>query len=273
MTLTNQPTLLFINVSELKQHPDLLHQMLNGSQLGAIIRGAFDPAALKQLQQSIGTSETIKRTAIEYYSGWQYGRTLVISKPDLQEYFTEAEKLRQAVHSTGLNFEQQLQHILAQISGNQEVSSPIGPQQQHYGMSTIRIVQPGGEINLHCENETSHFAPVSHLASVLDLSSQLSFYTPLSLPEKGGQLTIYHSRHGDSSGQPLLSMDRTSQKTLQYVEQFGTTVAEPNVGDLLIFDAGRYYHRVSKIEGNLPRWTMGGFIASSKNKTSLHYWS
>jgi hapalindole-type alkaloid chlorinase len=273
MSTVSVAPLLTLHPEQLHEHPRLLLQMLDGQILGVIIKRAFSPAFLEQLRQTLEHSSTIGRIAIEHYQGWQYGRTLVISKPDLQEYFTEAKRLRTTLQTAGLHFEQQLLEQLTVIAAGLPISPPLGPYQDPYGLSTVRIVQPGGEIHLHCENETAHFAPVSHLASVLDLRSQLSFYAPLALPEGGGQLHIYHVRHGEASGAPLRSMNRSDASTLQYVEQYGFTLALPEVGDLLIFDAGRHYHRVSAITGTHPRWTMGGFIARARQQQSLHYWS
>jgi hypothetical protein len=45
------------------------------------------------------------------------------------------------------------------------------------------------------------------------------------------------------------------------------------VGDLALFEEGRYYHRVNEVRGSRSRWTMGGFLAPSRDAQTLHYWS
>ena len=56
-------------------------------------------------------------------------------------------------------------------------------------------------------------------------------------------------------------------------QNFDSTAFAPQPGDMLIFDGGRYFHRVSKVEGVLPRRTVGGFVGFSQNHDRLYYWS
>jgi hypothetical protein len=46
----------------------------------------------------------------------------------------------------------------------------------------------------------------------------------------------------------------------------------PGVGDLLIFDGGRNYHLVTEVRRG-TRWTLGGFIALTKEHERVLYWS
>jgi len=61
---------------------------------------------------------------------------------------------------------------------------------------------------------------------------------------------------------------------LQLIMDLGDkTSFRPGPGDLLVFDGGRYYHRVSPGAGAHPRRTIGGFLAFAKDGRSLRYWS
>jgi hypothetical protein len=42
---------------------------------------------------------------------------------------------------------------------------------------------------------------------------------------------------------------------------------------MLLFDGGRYYHRVSKVIGRSPRRTIGGFLGFSRQRDRVYYWS
>jgi hypothetical protein len=132
---------------------------------------------------------------------------------------------------------------------------------------------PGGAINLHCELETRRFSTMAEIGQMLDGQGQLSFYLPLQLPESGGELHVCHLRYGEPSGASLDRMSRSDPRTVDYAESFGVTVPRPGVGDMLIFDAGRHFHRVTPVEGSTARWTIGGFLARSREGNRLHYWS
>jgi hypothetical protein len=67
-------------------------------------------------------------------------------------------------------------------------------------------------------------------------------------------------------------MDRKSAATLRVLDETRPVAARPGVGDLLLFDAGRHYHRVTKVEGATSRWTMGGFLARDPGHGVLYYW-
>ena len=43
--------------------------------------------------------------------------------------------------------------------------------------------------------------------------------------------------------------------------------------DMFIFDGGRCFHRVSKVVGERPRYTIGGFLGFSQTHDQLYCWS
>jgi hypothetical protein len=47
----------------------------------------------------------------------------------------------------------------------------------------------------------------------------------------------------------------------------------PRAGDLLVFDGGRYFHRVAKVKGSRIRYTIGGFMMFDQPGETLLYWS
>jgi hypothetical protein len=46
-----------------------------------------------------------------------------------------------------------------------------------------------------------------------------------------------------------------------------------NEGDLLVFAGGELWHRVSKVEGSLTRYSLGGFMGFSHDGSRLYVWS
>lgn len=269
--------LLELDARDAAAWPTLLEDMLAGRRLGAVLRGAFDPAALEAFAAGLEDTAARRSRPIEmkHYGGLQFGRTVVVSPPDLQEYFAEGARLREDFARLGFAFEAEVTRALGPLSAGREVRAPRGPAGDLYGAATVRVVNPGSGIDLHCEKETLRFPGMAaHLAGVLDARTQLSFYTPLRVPEAGGTIRIYDASFDDPAVHAAMNRaERRSEATLRWIEARGFAEPEVRVGDLLLFDAGRFYHRVLAVRGARARWTMGGFLATSREGDALHYWS
>jgi hypothetical protein len=148
-----------------------------------------------------------------------------------------------------------------------------GPDGAFYTPATIRGLDDGGQIDLHCESETVEFPAMWHLSGLIHARNQLSFYLTLGVPETGGELVIHNARFGEGPGQLLARMERSGSATIEALAPYGQLVPRLDVGDVLVFDAGRHFHRVTPVVGKRKRWTMGGFLARSVDDCSIHYWS
>lgn len=268
--------LLELQAHELHRRGDLLEQLFGGQLLGAIIRRTFEPELLAGVVSSLqAAGASLPLRPVEHYRGSQLGRTLVIEPGSLDAYFTEAARMREVCASSFSacgGFETVLQTTLGALASGATIAPPRSANGHLYGPSTIRVLGAGAAIDLHCEEETRRFPAMKELDQTIDLSAQLSFYVSLALPSAGGQLRISSARHGDPRHR-LESRDRRSAQTLELVDGLEFVVADVGVGDLLIFDAGRHYHRVTEVQGDRARWTMGGFLARSRDRSTVHYWA
>ena len=86
----------------------------------------------------------------------------------------------------------------------------------------------------------------------------LSFYLPLNALADGGELEVFHRpRQGVNLNGLSAAAARGRLAT------HGVTCVRPGPGDLVIFDGGRYNHRVCP--STEERWTLGGFAGSGKH--------
>jgi hypothetical protein len=262
-----------LSFGDLSGSRDLLADIFEDRSLGAIVRGVFPADAVQALIRRIESGECpLPRYASDHYSGYSYGKMVVISPPDLQVYFDEAPMLR-GLSAAGIDFEARLVELFRAIASGLPVELPGGPRGGSYAPVTIRVLGDGGGIDLHCENETAGFPPMRHLSQILDMRDQISFYTPLAIPDTGGQLLLYPLRFNEGPGKTIGGMERSGEALLRALAPFQPLVVEPRPGDVLIFDAGRYFHRVIPAKGLRLRWTMGGFLARSRDGKIIHYWS
>src|SRR5690606_22825792 len=105
----------------------------------------------------------------------------------------------------------------------------------------------------------------------IDVTSQISFFIVLSRPELGGELRLYAS-----TWQPdvdaFSGVNRASPEADALASLDGFFDHDPEVGDLMLFDGGRYYHRVNEIGGTRPRWTYAGFVARASDRQGIRFW-
>ncbi len=88
-----------------------------------------------------------------------------------------------------------------------------------------------------------------------------------------GRLRIYERTEGQPICKEFSMEERESDSAIRVLEQRARHVeVDVGVGDMLIFDASRHIHRVTTVEGERARWTMGCFVGAFDDG-SLVCWS
>jgi hypothetical protein len=167
-------------------------------------------------------------------------------------------------------FEDRICSLVSALAGGLPVSTAVGPGGRLCPFASVRVLTPGAEIGVHVGNEFAQVAQAEHFRATMDLSDQLSWFVPLTVPEGGGELVVYGVEWDDvrsqvpereGHGTPHVWLE--GSKAADAVRSFPCTSFAPEVGDLLVFDGGRYFHRVSRVSGGTPRRTIGGFLGFS----------
>jgi hypothetical protein len=117
----------------------------------------------------------------------------------LDEYFDAARQIGpalEAAFSEGPGYEARLREIIGALSGGRPMCVPaVGV--RSYAPATVRVLDPGGTVYLHCGNETYAFPALGELTKIIDPSGEISTLLPLALPETGGELEVYDVCFGD----------------------------------------------------------------------------
>ena len=87
---------------------------------------------------------------------------------------------------------------------------------------------------------------------------------------QGGTLKLY-GLWGSDPNPPLLPTRFLDTSVLE--REFKSESVTLDAGDLVVFNSGKYVHRVTPVEGTLARVTMGGFATVDRQRTHLVYWS
>jgi hypothetical protein len=269
--------LLEVDAADLAGHATTLRDLFEGRLTGMVIRGAFTPTEAAAVVERLERGDFgLDKQPSNAFKGETYGRVLIVGERDLGPYFSEASRFRDAcvpLFAGAPPFQARVESLLGAVGGDYGIAVPKGPDGAVYSPATIRGLHEGGQIDLHCENETVDFPSMWHLSRLIHARNQLSYYVLLARPEAGGELHIHNARFGEESGARMAHMGRTGNAALQALEHFGHAVPYTNAGDMLVFDSGRHFHHVSPVVGQRKRWTMGGFLARSTDDRTVYYWS
>jgi hypothetical protein len=282
----DEPLLRFLTIdaAEIHDHPTAVADMYTGRLDGMIIRGVFPRAAIElvveRLERGDVGMETLKFPAFAHLPNAPYtlGRALIASEADTKAYFRGAAGFREqcrALFRDTVDFEQRIEQTFGVLAGGLPVKVPAGPEHGTYTSATIRVLPTGHGIEIHVGSDFLFVPHCQHIASLVEGDDQLSYFVPLATPESGGELIVYAlewqdmARHYTPAGGPTV----TNQLILSMVEGYEKMSFRPEPGDLLIFNGGRYWHRVAPTLGARPRCTIGGFLARTKTGDAVYYWS
>lgn len=288
-TSPNEPLFDFryIDAADVHKHGSLIDDISERRVDGAIIRNALSPETLRVVKERLakGSVPFAKRIFNGFPdaegSPYTLGRAIVSASHDLVEYFDTARQTRKGLHDIfeGVgDFEERMAHLFGTLS-NRPVCVPEGPDGQTYAPATFRFLPEGRDIGIHVGNSFLRLPQAKHLSSIVDLVDQLSYFITIQAPEGGGELVVYGLEWDDVASQfpaelgPDELVYDSSGVMIRLVELCSKQPFRPGDGDLLIFDGGRFYHRVAHILGKTPRCTLGGFLTFSRDRKTLCYWS
>ena len=279
---------LIIDAAEVAKYPTAIKDMYEQRLDGIIVRGALPADAINTAAARLERGEfgmnPLKFPAFTHLEVAPHvlGRTLLSAGAEMENYFADAQRFREqcrVLFRDTVDFEQSIERVFASLSGGLPVLVPRDSEDRTYTSATIRVLPTGHEIGIHVGNDFLRLPQCQPLIDMVDTTDQLSYFVTLSVPESGGELVVYALEWDDvapsapeTSTAPPPVYD-SNHYNFFLMERFEKTLFKPGPGDLLIFDGGRYYHRVSQTEGDRPRRTIGGFLAYSKARDVIYYWS
>ncbi len=220
------------------------------------------------------TTSSFPRTSFPArFNAHFFGRCLDGCDPQLEEYLRDAERFRAELgplFEGGAPFERRMEEMFDAMAGGRKTSLPRFTDGRPYTPATIRILLEGGQIGTHCGNEAATRQAYTHLNTRIDRHDQTSYFLTLQDAVEGGELIVYSLRWSDIDASRIVD-GRSQVEDLLRDAQWMSVRTAP--GDLLVFDGGRYFHRVSKVFGGRTRWTIGGFLMFDRGGESLYYWS
>ena len=263
------------DVADANRFGDLIGDMFARRCAGGIVEHVFSPTTMADLTATIrrGVPGLPQATAPTFRGGL-FGIPLVLSGADLNDYLAAAEQFRAAIEplfaSTG-GLEARLHGTLARVAGGRSVEVARAEDGRAYLPASIRVLVEGDSLPIHYENGTTKYDSMRPLLARIDASTIMSFYVTVALAEEGGTLQ-YFTTDCFGDGDRIIGDLGGPEKARAVLAARGCIDVCPGVGDLLLFEGGRHYHLVTEIRRG-TRWTLGGFLALTKEQDRVLYWS
>ena len=236
--------------------PGGLEKLWAGRCHGLSRPGLFSVAELAELQKAL--QARIPERHAQPFPGTTFGSVLIVTE-DRQRYFQDARALRELLEERGLL--QRLRAALSELAGH-PIKTPED-EGKSYAEVTIRRLPAGQEVAVHSERWA--WPSMGWHRQKLQPRWHLSFYLPMNPLPDGGELELYH--------RPPKGMDLeglSPEQARQRLDIHGHSRWAPQAGELLIFDGGRFNHRVCP--SSSERWTLGGFAGRDQDG-QLWIWS
>jgi hypothetical protein len=275
---------LDVPFGELGRHPDLARELCEGRYDVALIRGVFRRDTMDVALDRLVKGEhgiTVSPQSNPDTSVPQvivYGHSITPNDLDTGDpsqyrarYHDKAIEFRarcRVLFEGVEDYERRIGETFAAIGGGASVAVPQDPEGRLFTPSTIRRLAPKAEINLHVGNYFRTSDAYSFLGTLFSDLDQLSFFVPLSPPESGGEIEVFELTWGDP--RTPLREGFVDAPVVERTVRFESYA--PDKGDMFLFNGGRFYHRVDHVVGAHPRWTIGGFLAFSREGSTLYHW-
>jgi len=239
---------------------------------GVVIEGCFNEGALRSGVAGIErSSELTPHPFSPRFQAYSFGRILDHCDAELAGYHDEAALITRAVtEGFGEAFVQQLAATLDALAAPHPVRAPRSASGAAYAPFTVRRYPEGGLIPPHCELEQLRRDAYQDLLPQICTDTLLSFLVMVSAPEAGGDLVVYDLAQND----PRIPEFYADRRVAHSIRDGFTHKRIPlATGDLLVFDGGRHFHQILPVMGSRTRWTLGGFMAPSRDRSTWFCWS
>lgn len=266
----------FFDVKDTVHHSNALREIYDGTRGGMVVRGVYSKDEMARVVARLESSQQNFPQMLLPASQKSYflGLCLEGGDPTLKDYLHAAARFREETLPVfeGMEpFESRIERLFHSVSGGRPVRLARYRDGRAYTPATIRILPQGGQLAPHCGNEMFNRPSYTHLHSIVDEYDQISYFLTLQEAEEGGGLIIYSLKWSEVGSDHILPDGRSNVGSL--LSQAEWMEVRPTAGDVLMFDGGRYLHRVDWVRGHRTRWTMGGFLMFDQSSDNLLYWA
>jgi hypothetical protein len=257
-----------IAATDVGSYRGLLQRIFDHELAGVVIKGAFQTTTLQRAAQRLQAAtipEKLLCHPIVSDGPVQImeivGRSLRLTpRSTYDEVLDGIRAFHTEVFENAHGFSEEVRKVLQIVAGDLQVKALQGPKGEDFCRALMTRVRPGGEVPFHFDNylfyEDTAFRDLDNWIAPDIL---INFLAPMQLADQGGELELLAldwqmyqqrtgSRHSCACSPELLA--GYPRRLRLHAE----------VGDLIVFDAGRIMHCVTPIAGQAERLTYLGHM-------------
>lgn len=279
-----------ISYNELYKFPTGFDDMYRERVDGFLIKNIFNKQEIRSLKNFLNNA--VKSNDALLYNH-EYGYTYpvpfsmvntTIGKEYVsqEDYFLKMQELRQKLPKMlEFDFEKKLFDVFRSIGNGCAVNAPKGKENEgtYLPYSFRYFFKNKGFISVHCGNyfQAAYPAFYEDLEKDTLVFDQLSYFLVVEKPLIGGELLLFDKVW--KTGQTK----KNRNNIYEFIDEKGEVVdgspkgikrmkISPNPGDLFVYRGGAIWHMVEHIKGYRGRYTVGGYMAYSKDLSTIHLW-
>ncbi len=250
------------------EHSNACEQICKGNLGGLLIKQVFSKEEIQNARIKIKAKQN-KTNTTRYWE--TIGISLTDVEGDLERYFKESFIFNLELKDIfAHNFETKLFSIFNNISGSQKLELAKTNDENKFIPGQIRVLYPKkGGYKAHNEHELfKYYKLYEHLKPIVNEFEILSYFLVIDKPKIGGELILYDFlQEQTTSG--MRNFFYTDQLDA-YLDNFRKQYINPDIGDMVIFNGGRIWHKVADFDGDKNRITVGGFLLSSQDNQKIY---
>lgn len=254
--------------------PDAIRQMRAGVFEGLLVRDVYAADACARVVQRLeaGDHGLVRMGFPAAMRAFFLGINLNLAGPDLGRYFEEAPRFHdrlRALFGEAPDLRTRVTGLLSTLDGGRPYGAAPGPGPDDTHMfTTLRAHLPGGFIPPHFDNEQAHRDSYRFITRQIG-TDLFSFVLAFSQAEDGGALEVFDRHHGGQTFRMVDGPLDASHLTLDGVPSVRFRLAP---GEMILFNSGRFLHRVTPVIGAATRWTACSFMAESRSGDAVLCW-
>jgi hypothetical protein len=252
---------------------DAIRRLRRGEFEGILVRRVYEAAECAAIVARLeaGAHRLPRSEFPALMRAYFLGVNLNLAPPDLGGYFRQAAGFRLALRElfAGGDLEVRVSGLLARLDCGRPYRPAPGPEPGcDHMFTTLRAHLTGGFIPPHFDNEQAYRDSYRLITPQIG-GDLFSFVLAFSQPDAGGELEIFNLQHGGRKFRMADGPDDASHLDLAGVESIRFRL-QP--GDLILFNSGRYLHRVTPVIGPTTRWTACSFMAENRDGDQVYCW-
>ena len=256
------------DTESLYEHSNACEQICKGNLGGVLIKQVFSKEEIENARTKIKAKQNKTNTT----NSWETtGISLTNVDGDIERYFKESFIFSlQLKDIFANNFETRLLSIFNSISGSQKLELAKTNDENKFIPGQIRILYPKkGGYKAHNEYELFKYYKLhEHLKPIVKEFEILSYFLVIDKPKIGGELILYDFLHEQTTSG--MRKNFYTNQLDAYLGNFRKQYINPDIGDMVIFNGGRIWHKVADFDGDKNRITVGGFLLSSQDNQKIY---